>query len=668
MIRNTGTAFLILICACVTFFSCTPVSNNGDSDHEATLLRLSLEQMGRFSAEFSGAPIEATVELDHDTLFDVLNWQTGKGDLIYPDTVFGVTAKKFTVRLFWTEYPSYKDTADGMYCDTIWVSMGGGMKKSNIVMVKVTNLPVVIDSARFDSLLFQGHDTVWYCALPPVLMPSYQVKVYAHDYDLTTPEIQFVGKWGKFVRNDNVSAGMIYQPTGNDFIDTVSIVAYDQMRGQDIRRLIISHVVPNVAPSIDSIRINDVTLGSASFVGNIYRAGFILFDTLKMRLYAHDSTGEISSVRWEAVTDRLFSDSADQMLATYICTESSCSDTLNDSSYVIDTITITVTDSKNQSTVRRIELSKGRINMPPQISNLSFNGFFVEFVDTVATVETSGGGTYPLALYASDPDSQELVVIWTGSPAGCLTDKTDSTAQYHAPMVRDTDIVRVTVSDNIYTIKRTLNIVINDILPIIDSIIVGDTVLKGSKEIFSVGVSSRDTLTLQAFLRDLDLDDSISCQWTSSKPERFLVTMANRARYAVSSNYPADTVVLTVQDGEAKTERRIVFLPENNNPCIDSIRSNERMLVKSGEFYLDTADISDTIVYRVFVTDPDGDNYFVSWSGTDPDRFTQLSGDATKYICKNSAFVDTLRVTASDERGADTDQRIILQVLEEIEP
>jgi len=465
-----------------------------------------------------------------------------------------------------------------------------------------------------------------------------------------------------------VLSGMIYQPSGKDFVDTVSIVAYDQMRGQDVRRLIISHVMPNVAPSIDSIRINDVTLGSASFVGNIYRAGFTSLDTLTLRLYAHDSTGEISSVRWEAVTDRLISDSLDKMLATYICTESNCSDTLNDSSYVIDTITITVTDSKDKSTVRKIELSKGRINRPPQINGVSLDGFPVDFVDTLATVEACGGATYSITLYSADPDDQELTVTWTGSPAKCLTDKTDSTAQYHASMVLDTDIVRVTVSDNTYTINRTLYIVVNDILPIVDSIIVGDTVLKGDDEIFSIGVSSSDTLTLQAFLRDLDRDDSMLCQWTSSNPERFLVTMANRAIYEVFSDNPADTVVLTVQDGEATAERKVVFLPENNEPHIDSIRSNERMLVKSGEYYLDTANVSDTIIYRVFVTDPDGDNYFVAWSGTDTDRFSQLSGDATKYTCKESVFVDTLRVTVSDERGADTDQRVILQVIEEIAP
>jgi len=127
MIRNIGTVFSVFICAVVTFFLCAPVSNDDDSDHEATVLRLSLEEMGRFNAEFSGAPIEAIVELDQDTVFDVLHWQTGKGKLIYPDTVFGVTAKKFRLRLNWTEYPLHKDTTDARYCDTVWVSMGGGM-------------------------------------------------------------------------------------------------------------------------------------------------------------------------------------------------------------------------------------------------------------------------------------------------------------------------------------------------------------------------------------------------------------------------------------------------------------------------------------------------------------------------------------------------------------
>ncbi|MBN1576068.1 MAG: hypothetical protein JW913_05925, partial [Chitinispirillaceae bacterium] len=208
-------------CALAAGLFCAPMSTD-PSEGEATLLELSLEEPGRTSAEFSGAPIEALIELDRDTVFNALYWRTGKGDPPRcADTVFEKAAKKFAVQLFWTKYPLFRDSLDSSYYDTVWVSMGGGLKKSNKVRVKVTNLPVVVDSARFDSLFLLGQDTVWRCSLPPVMKASYRLYIYARDLDRKTVSLRINGNKGKIIRSDVTSLEMEYQPPEGDFIDTI---------------------------------------------------------------------------------------------------------------------------------------------------------------------------------------------------------------------------------------------------------------------------------------------------------------------------------------------------------------------------------------------------------------------------------------------------------------
>ncbi len=654
----------VLDSACACLLLCAPFPTD-PLDEESTVFRLSLEEIGRKSAEFSGAPIEAIIELDRDTSFGSIYWHTGQGDPPRcADTAFNKPSKRFTAVLFWTKYPLVKDSSDNCYYDTIWASMGGGVKKSNKVRVKVTNLPVFIDSCRFDSSLFRGNDTLWLCSLSARLKDSYQLNVYARDLDNKTVSLQIIGNKGIIIRSGVQALSMKYEPPEGDFIDTIRFIASDHKGGQAIRTLIIRHITPNTPPIIDSIQVNTTMLKTSSMVGGIYRVGFPAFDTLRLRLFAHDSGGSISRVAWRAKTNRLVVDSVNNMLALFICSGGSCTDTLRDTSVVVDTITITVSDNRGDSTVRRIELSKGTINQPPQIKKLQFGSSAVVLSDTFANVKITGGAEYLIKVNASDPEKKPLTTVWSCYPSSRLTGKTDSTARYTAPERLDTDTVKISVSDGILTVNIILRIVIDDIIPVFDSIVVkgGDTVLKGADTVFSVSVSPKDTLLFIAFATDRDSADSMIYSWSSGKEARFILRSGNKAGYVLPDTALRDTVALTIQDGGVKLSRKIVVKPANSAPVIDSITAEGKRLSMNGGFFRHTAAATDTIEYKVSARDPDGDKIYYKWNAADTTLLSSKSGESIEYRCRDAAYSDTLTVTVEDENGKNISKKIIVKV------
>lgn len=650
-----GAAFLIYQ------FHCSPVSTE-PSGEEPALLQLSLEETGRTTAEFSGAPIQATVLLDRDTSFNVLTWHTGQGYPLYPEAVLDRKARKFTIELYWTSYPLYKDSTDGFYHDTVWVSMGGGLKKSNKVRIKVTNLPIVVDSARFDTTMFLGQDTVWQCSLPTVLQPSYLFTIYARDLDRKPPQVQVLGNKGTVIPNGNNPLEMEYLPPTGDFKDTIDFVIFDQMRGQAFRTLLVKHIIPNLVPVIDSVQVKTSILKASSLVNGVYRVAFTAFDTLQIRVFAHDTLGAVRRAVWKADKNRITADSASSFRATYICSTKTCTDTLKDASVVVDMITVTVYDDRGDSAVRKIELSKGKLDQLPQLQSFHFNGTGVMFSDTTARVTAIGGYSYRIGMQCTDPEKKPLTVEWTGNPSSRFSEKTDSTIKYTAPTVRGTDTLRLVVSDGALSITRRLLISVDDIGPQFDSLLLADTVLKGTDTVFTLEAVPGDTILCIAYATDRDTGDSMTYDWTSGDEKRFIVRIENRARYNLPDPIIKDTIIMTLQDGAAQVVRRVVLRPANRRPVIDSIIGDGILLTGTAAYLSDTAIAGDTVSFTGFARDPDGGKLTWLWSGADTSLFISRVASSVKYLCIDSVYTDTVSLTVKDEDGANTVKKVILQV------
>jgi len=653
---------VILVPAALIWIVCSPVSTGVPTDNEPTLLILSLEEVGRKTAEFSGAPIEAIIELDEDTVFSMLHWHTGQGDPVFSDSLLTRKAKRFSIELTWKKYPLVKDSVDGGYYDTVYVTMGGGIKKSNRVVVKVSNLPVVADSAAFNKTPFAGSGTVWRYQFPDsaVAADRYPLDFYAHDLDGKTFSVQILTRKGSVSRPGAATAGMEYiaPSVSGDFVDTVTFIAYDQHGSQVVRRLVIMRMSPNIPPVIDSVLVRTTILKGAA-----YSVGFISLDSLKMRLFSHDTLGSVKKVIWVSKNYTVVADSADQTKATWICTSGECRDSTVDTTYLIDQVTVQAVDDRNDTTRKTISIYKGTVNKPPELKSLLFNGESLKFTDSVVSVAVVGATNGTFEAVATDPEKHAVIYTWKIATAARIQTVNDSTVTYLAPAQRDTDTLILSLSDGQSTVNKYVRILINDIGPIVDSLSIADTMVRDPDTAIFYGVKAGDTLLIIVYCRDRDAQDTIKYSWNAGYAERFASRKSNRAKYILPTKNLNDTIVCTVQDGSVQTVRKIILSPANGSPVIDSILSDGEPLKKlSASEYGDRAHVADTIVYKVYALDPEGSTLTYSWSVSESKRLITLSETSVKYICDTMWYKDTIIVTAKDSLNAQVLRRVILQV------
>jgi hypothetical protein len=343
--------FITLLIAISLLCSPAPTENSSESNP----IRLSLEKADRDSAVFSGKPIRAIVDTDDSTFFSDFAWHTGMGKLIIPQGMVSRYAKRFEVDLYWVNYPSRKDIQTSSYFDTVYISIGGGLRESNKVWVKVTNLPVIIDSIMIEDKVFSGSDkTVRY----QINNSGNEISVqfFARDLDGKVPDLTFSGNIGKITQSIVNPMLMTYNIPSGAFCDTIHFLVFDHQGSSEYRDVYISSFAKNLPPVIDSIVVEDTTLKGASN----YRLFFSLIDTLKVQAYAHDPEENELNYSWSAGFSNMYKVdtlSDDQM--SYICTTGDCKQIQTDTSILIDTLKLLVRDNYGDSLNVNIELFKG---------------------------------------------------------------------------------------------------------------------------------------------------------------------------------------------------------------------------------------------------------------------------------------------------------------------
>jgi hypothetical protein len=161
---------------------------------------------------------------------------------------------------------------------------------------------------------------------------------------------------------------------------------------------------------------------------------------------------------------------------------------------------------------------------------------------------------------------------------------------------------------------------------------------------------------------DFDDEDEMSYHWDSRYPDRFKVKQDDRAQYVLPENDLNDTIILTLQDGEAQIVRYLALEPVNLVPVVDSIHGDDVKLPGNNAILLDTAITGDTVVYEVYAYDPEGDELEYVWTSSDTSDFIERQEAEAVYVCRDSVFIDTITITAGDVVGKSTQRRIRLQI------
>lgn len=610
-------------------------------------IKLSLEVSGRYSAEFSGEPIKTIIETKDSVLFNSIAWHSGKGIFTVPDSMIGKKDRRFIAFLSWKTYPLKRDSISKKYFDSVYVSIGGGLQQSNVVMVNVTNLPVVFDSLKIKNTVFTGPDTVWkYSTVDSQKTLSFTL--YVRDLDGKTTTITGSDRLNA-LKPINTSQFTFTVPSG-EYIDTLNFIISDGSGGQVICMLILSYFTPNTPPEFDSLVINKQSITGTD---KILKVAFSSFDTLNMKLYAHDNdVGDSVRVLWSAgIASRLKRDSLNSQNASYIC--SACKDSVHDSTIIVDTLTIRCFDIKKDTVTKKVVIYKGRINLKPVIVSIKVGDTLLKSTDSLVMISLKGGIEYPLQDSASDPNKDSLTSSWILKETSRIRASKSGTF-YTTPSKITKDTLVLSVSDGELTATKKLIVDIKNIVPVFDSLKVNNSSYKVSDSMFSIEVFVGDTLNLAVYARDLDpAVDTLKYIWKAGNPAALFSITKWMAKYKCPLKVTIDTVTFLIVDGLDSIEKTVRVNIGSQAPVIDSLKIDSVKFSGTQSTFSDTAAARDTVEFKAFAHDNDHqDLVSFRWKALNSAQMVaETTPNKVKYVCKDTSYVDTISVTAMDNYG-----------------
>jgi hypothetical protein len=452
--------------------------------------------------------------------------------------------------------------------------------------------------------------------------------------------------------------------------DRMYDTVYVSTHGETVRSNKVTVFVTNVAPVIDSVWIGT----SAGKSSDTVLHTISMSDTnsrISLRAGSRDVDNDIMRYDWYSTRGvRLGTTS----LVRYDVPETKFT----------DTIYLNVYDGKGGNAGRVIVLTKLPPNNAPVIDSIRVGSRVFSQDTAFHTYSARTVDTLKFRVYAHDADAGDLLSItWTkknakdslvrstGTPSlASLVCDTMFRKAYDSLRTADTVtvLVRDSRGDSAKTVVRILQGFLNT-APSLDSIRIngiiqcrGTVVLVRDTAI----ATSKDTFMLRIFATEKDSADtakiSVSCKQAS-----LLVKLSDTtARYVCKDSVYTDTISCIVKDcfGDS-VKKSIVISVINRPPVLDSIRVNGAIRCTGSTLLSrDTASGRDTVMLRIFSTDPDHlDSVKLSISNKFPSLVQKLSDTAVRYVCRDSLYADTVSCVVRDLRGDSAKKSVVIAVV-----
>jgi hypothetical protein len=623
---------------------------------DSYMIHLYLENTGNTRAEFTGEPILTYVETNDTISFTELTWRTGSGTYLAADTMMMKRGRKFSAYLSWERYPRSKDTLENAYFDTVYTGIGGNIKKSNMVIVKVSNLPVVIDSLKVSTRTFKPNEKIWNFNVHDSILKLH-LKMYARDLDGKTPEMTISGSNFPLEKYAGEPFHVSFPCPAGPFKDTILFNISDHAQGQEIRALFIERFYQNVPPVIDSIDINSK---SFKFINGYVTAVFEKLDTLRFSIFCHDTYDSVKTVKWKVKYNKLQIDTVNNRNAAVICTTTVSKTAATRKITIIDTVRIALTDLRMDSTIGYVIIAKGISNKIPVIKSIKLDSIIVNDTNTsVTTVSGPGNMKKKFSISVYDPDSNQLTCSWK-TKFGKLDTDTGLTVFYTPPNQLQKDSITISVSDNESVIKSYIVFNVNDLYPVFDSLTINKTSYK--KDSAAYIAYFKEQVVLTGWIRDLDKTDTARFTWKVSDSTMINSRIENRMIIQTTAIQRTDTIRLTVVDGSYTR----TFLMYINNyqpePVIDSLKIHEILYKNMQKDVIDSAKYPDTVGINIFAHDYQNDTISFECESLIKGRIVKVQPSVFKYILKDSVCVDTVSLTVQDTKFNKNVKKVILKI------
>jgi len=484
---------------------------------------------------------------------------------------------------------------------------------------------------------------------------------------------------GKKIKNVEVSLFWTTVPAHKDsatgkFYDSI----YVSTGGEQFRSNGAKVFVTNLAPIIDSLKINTTVYKS----GDTLRYVVKMTDTmtsLLIKVFAHDLDSKVLSAAFWQDTARLMQISPTSLTAYYQVPLFNC----------VDTIGVMAYDGQGGDDVKTMIITTQKnADRPPIIDTVKAN-------DTLFTGAAAGVYYYSapkldsikFRVSAHDSDlndalfyqwtnknSKLTVLRSTGTTANLTWACTSATCRSASTTISVVDTVTITVRDNdSLSDKRTI-VIVKGVLgpdkpPVLDSLWVGDTLLKGVWSVYAYRATVRDTINFKMYAHDPDSLDTAHVSVSAKNTLGLQQYGDTAAIYVCKDSVYVDTVLVHVYDLHlGYVDKKVVINVSNRYPIIDSVRVGDTTAKAADSSFVKIASVKDSIAFRVYAHDPDkGDTIAaIRWLSTgtinDTVRFKKIAGTGAVYVCKDSLFSDTCFVEVFDKEQAWAKKKIIITI------
>ncbi len=447
---------------------------------------------------------------------------------------------------------------------------------------------------------------------------------------------------------------------------------YVSMGGENNRSNDACVFVTNIAPVIDSIKIGRRTYNAQDTLIDTVRP-YDTLPTVLIRIFARDVNQNVLASAWSGSGSSRITEIANSVNANYLLPGARITDTLGLSVY-----------DRQGGNCDKVLLITSLLfkNRPPLVDSVKVRDSVFAGSAAFSVYAAARFDSLQFKVWARDSDAYDIMQIkWTGrNPKlaalrskgadmvwACTSAICRDTAQTGGARVIDTVTVTVRDKDSIAATTSVIIVkgsVVANKPPLFDSLLLNDSLIKGSWSQVRWSATALDTLKFRMYAHDPDSLDTARFSIRTRDSLRLVRKSDTAVSYLCGDTLGRDTLSFLLSDKRMESVLKQVLVTVNNRfPLIDSVQCEDSVFHTGSAGFAYPCAGRDSLSLRIFARDSDSGDVLTdsirSSSGT------TVGKNATwnyQFICPDSTYRDTLTVMVRDAKMKTARKNILIDI------